>query len=101
VETGKSTVLPKLSTGDVPVQWAGGGKALLVSHRADPKNRLEVQVLKYELGSGRLSRMLEIAPVDTVGLSDVGKGVVTPDAHHYVYAAHQRLDELYLVAGLR
>jgi hypothetical protein len=100
VGTGAQTPLPKLPPEHYPHQWTSDGKALIVSRPRDG-DRVALDLLRFDLASGRLSPVLEIAPVDTVGMMGIKGGAVTPDAKHYVYSTSQRLDELYVIEGLR
>lgn len=100
VATGAQTPLPGLPEGAFPQQWTRDGKGLIVVKPADGE-RIAVEVLRYDIATRKLANVAEIAPVDTVGMVSLRGGIVTPDARHYVYSAHQRLDELYVVEGLR
>jgi len=100
VETGAVTPLSRLPTDYAPVQWTADGKALIVTHRRDDQ-RIAIDLARFELATGRLSPVGEVAPVDTVGMLGIKGGVITPDTKHYVYAVTQKLDELYVVEGLR
>jgi hypothetical protein len=62
---------------------------------------VSVELFRYELATRKLTKLLTIAPGDPVGMLGLRSGLTTSDAKHYVYAVHQRLDELYVIEGLR
>lgn len=100
VATGATTPLKGLPGDTYPQQWTRDGKGLIVVKPADG-DRIAVELLRYDIASGKLTKLAEIAPVDTVGMMGLKGGLVTPDAKHYVYSVSQKLDELYVVEGLR
>lgn len=100
VATGDTTPLKGLPADTYPQQWTSDGKGLIVAKPSDG-DRISIELLRYDIASGKLTKLAEIAPVDTVGMMGLKGGLVTPDAKHYVYAVSQRLDELYVIEGLR
>ncbi len=93
--------LEKLTPGDLPLQWSTDGKSLWLMRRPKANAEIGVQLLRYELATGKTTPMITIQPADPVGMGRIMQGVVTPDGRHYVYTANQQLDELYLIEGVR
>ena len=100
VASGKVSPLATLERGDIPVQWTTDGKSLLVVRRKNARELL-LTVVRLELATGKLIELYQLGPTDTVGISDLKNGVMTPDGKHYAYQAAQFIDELYVIDGLR
>lgn len=100
VATGALTPLKGLPKDHYPQQWTEDGKGLIVIKPAEG-DRVAVELMRYDIAGGRLTHLSTIAPVDTVGMMGLRGGLVTPSAKHYVYSTHQKLDELYVLEGLR
>ena len=101
VDSGKVSPLPTLERGDRPLQWTSDGKGLLVGRRKSAEEPLLVTVLRLDLVTGALKELYRLGPTDTVGISKLENGVMTPDGTHYAYEAAQYSDELYVIDGLR
>ncbi len=99
--TGEASRLAGFGKEDVPVQWTEDGKALWVARYANPYLKQEVQVFRYELATGKLELADALSPPDSAGIAEMRHLSLTPDGEHYVYTAHQMLDELYVLEGVR
>ncbi|MCC6334517.1 MAG: protein kinase [Myxococcales bacterium] len=100
LESGQKAPLRGLPPENYPQQWTEDGKGLIVT-RPNEGDEIAMQLWRFEIASGKSTLLASIAPVDTVGVMGLKKGLVTPDAKHYVYSTNQRLDELYVIEGLR
>lgn len=86
-----------LPVGEAVSAWGADSASLLVWNR----NRVPAEVDRLDLGSGRRTRVLTVAPPDPVGIQGMPILLVTPDASAYAYNLTRRLSELYLVEGLK
>ena len=93
-------VLERLVPGDLPVQWTADGKSLWLMRQPKLNAEISVQVLRYELATGKTIPVTTLHPADAVGMDHIRQGLLAPDGRHYVYTAHQSLDELYLIEGV-
>ncbi|MEW5743146.1 MAG: protein kinase [Myxococcota bacterium] len=100
VESGAQSPLSSLPSEHFPQQWTADGKGLIVIRPSDG-DELSAELLRFDIATGKRTLLASIAPTDTVGLMGLKSGLVTPDAKHYLYSVHQRLDELYVIEGLR
>lgn len=102
VETGEEKPLREIALGDFPMQWSPDGKALWLMRRPKPNSAtVGVELLRYELATGKTVPFAAIEPPDPVGMHHLKEGVLTPDGKHYVYTVNQQLDELFLLDGVR
>ena len=97
VQGGEPTALPGLTSGHRGIRWAPDGRSLFVQET----NKLPMQVLKYEVASGRLDLWKEVSPADAAGLAGSSRFVVTPDGRYYAYSYLRVLSYLQLVEGLK
>src|SRR5262249_42413475 len=100
VPRGDLNALSGLRRGDVPLQWSIDGRELLVV-RTREKDRARVDLLRYDLRTAKWQVESQGGPQDTVGIQNIRAGLITPDGKQFVYTAQQRLDELYVVEGLK
>ena len=56
-------------------------------------------ISRIDVASGRREAVKTLVPADPS--SRIGRVVVTPDGHYYVFDEVSRLSNLYLVKGLR
>jgi eukaryotic-like serine/threonine-protein kinase len=96
----RPTVITGLGLGEVPIQWSADGRAIYVRGPDD----FDVQVYRVELSDGRRKLWKEITP-DPVGLLGLevrpGGVKITPDGKSYVYTYWGKIDQLFLVEGLK
>jgi serine/threonine protein kinase len=97
---GEVNALPGLRRGDQLLQWSPDGRELFV-FRPTEKEFSSLQLLRYELGTSKSQVQDQCGPRDTVGIVGVRAGLITPDGKQFVYTAQQRLDELYVIEGLK
>src|SRR5215813_12170032 len=97
---GEVNALPGLRRGDQPLQWSPDGRELFV-FRPTEKEVSSLEVLRYDLGTAKWQVQDQCGPRDTVGVVGVRAGMITPDGKQFVYTARQRLDELYVIEGLK
>jgi serine/threonine protein kinase/Tol biopolymer transport system component len=81
-------------SGEIPVEWETGGKALFVWDRTWP-----ARIFRLDLETGRRELWKELA-VNPLGLL-YGNLVMTRDGQHYVYRLRRVLSELNVAEGLR
>ncbi|MFT3707051.1 MAG: protein kinase [Archangium sp.] len=93
--------LDALPSGDFPSQWTTDGKKLWVFRRPKDKNGLRIELLQFDLTSGKEVAMFSLGPADPVGMEHIKQGILTPDGSSYVYTVNQQLDDLYLIEGVR
>jgi Tol biopolymer transport system component len=79
-----------------PVQWSADGRTVYVRR----EGHMPLPVLRVDVQTGRKELWKELAPPDRAGVVWVDP-LVTPDGGGYVYTYHRRLDDLYLVEGLK
>ena len=82
------------------MQWTADGKSLWLMRQPKLNAEISVQVLRYELATGKTIPVTTLHPADAVGMDHIRQGLLAPDGRHYVYTAHQSLDELYLIEGV-
>lgn len=100
--TGPVRTLDQLPNGDFPIQWTTDAKKLWVMRKPkSTKVALRVELLQFDLATGKEVSMNTIGPADPVGMEHIKQGIVTPDGASYVYTVNQQLDELYLIEGVR
>jgi Tol biopolymer transport system component len=94
----KSTPIPGLEMGEVPIRWSTDGQALYVRASDD----FTTNIYRIDLSSGRRELRKEIVPdqVGFIGLEDRGVQI-TPDGKSYVYTYWTALRDLFLAEGLK
>ncbi len=102
VETGEEKPLKELARGDFPLQWTKDGKGLWIMRRPKPNTGIGVELLRYDLQSTKMTHVTWLEPPDPVGMLNIGNTpCLTPDGKQYVYMVTQKLDELFLIDGVR
>jgi dipeptidyl aminopeptidase/acylaminoacyl peptidase len=86
-----------LSPGDVPIRFAGDGKALFVS-RLD---EVPATIFRLDFAARRKEVWKKLAPSDPAGVGAVRVIRVSADGRSYAYSYYQALDGLFLVEGLK
>jgi serine/threonine protein kinase/Tol biopolymer transport system component len=95
----KSTPIPGLEMGEVPIQWSVDGRALYVLGSGD----FTTNIYRIDLSSRRRELRTDIVP-DPVGftfLETPGGIRITPDGKSYVYTYWTALRDLFLAEGLK
>jgi hypothetical protein len=85
----------KLFPEEIPVQWTADGQSLYVG-----KAGASLNVDCINLGTGRRVPWKTFHMPDPAGVR-IGVLVMTPDGGGYAYTYSRRLDNLYLVTGLK
>ncbi len=99
------TRIPYLSNGDWPVEFSRDGRFLFVIK--DDLQAIEnctQKVERLDLKTHRRESWLKLTPPDRVGAElDTGTSLVwlTPDGRYYLYGFKRKLQDLYLVEGLK
>ncbi len=97
---GEPRPVPGLAAGDQPLQWSRDGRFLYVADRSEGRTSSQ-KVYRVELATGSRVHWKALGPSDSVGVDDIQRVVMTPDAGAYCYSYLRRLGDLLLVEGLR
>lgn len=82
---------------DLLVGWTGDAKSLyLVSER-----ETAFQVFRVDIATGRRELWKTLVPPDRAGITAIYPIGITADDKHYAYSLQRRLDDLYLVSGIK
>ena len=95
----KSTPIPGLEMGEMPIQWSADGRALYVRG-----GDFTAGIYRIDLSTGRRELRKEIVPdrVGFLGLEVKPGGIqITPDGKSYVYTYWTALRDLFLAEGLK
>ena len=100
VDGTKSTPIPGLEMGEMPIQWSADGRALYVRSSGG----LATNIYRIDLSSGRRELRHNIVP-DQVGFLSLedspGRIQITPDGKSYAYTYWTALRDLFLAEGLK
>ncbi len=96
VDGGPANRLPSTQPGEVPVQWAPDGKALLVGKREVP-----ARVFTIDVASGQRNLFKTLSPADPTGLFSNAPPQFSRDLKSYVYTYQRYTSDLYIVEGLK
>jgi hypothetical protein len=88
--------LPRLSPGDIPVQWTSDGRGLLVAHGGG----LPWVVERLDLSTGTRTPATTIRAHDPAGLR-LSVFAISRDAKYYVHSYSRLLSNLVVVSGLK
>jgi WD40 repeat protein len=85
-----------IATGFSPLvlAWGRQGKSLLAQ-----LNSVSAELLRVDLETGRYKPWKELTPVDSMGVSGIGAGVLSEDERTFVYSFACDLSELFVVDG--
>ena len=97
VEGGEPRVVPGTSKDDIAIRWTADGQALYVLSRA----ALPARVERVDVATGTRQPWLELAPPDPAGVQSLGPVHMSADGKAYVYSYRRKLDQLFVVDGLR
>jgi tRNA A-37 threonylcarbamoyl transferase component Bud32/dipeptidyl aminopeptidase/acylaminoacyl peptidase len=97
VEGGEPRVVPGTSKDDIAIRWTADGQALYVLSRA----ALPARVERVAVANGERQPWLELTPPDPAGVQSIGPVHVSADGKAYVYSYRRKLDQLFVVDGLR
>jgi Tol biopolymer transport system component len=93
VAGGTPRALPALESGDVPIQFADGGRAVFVS----TFGKVPAVLTKVDLTTETRTFWREVMPPEASGLINVGPVWPTPDGRTIVYSHARLLSDLYIV----
>ena len=97
VDGGETRVVPGTSKDDIAIRWAADGQALYVLSRA----ALPARVERVAVATGERQPWLELTPPDPAGVQSIGPVHMSADGKAYVYSYRRKLDQLFVVDGLR
>lgn len=97
VEGGEPRIVPGTSKDDIAIRWTADGRALYVLSRA----ALPARVERVDVASGVRQPWLELTPPDPAGVQSIGPVHMSADGKAYVYSYRRKLDQLFVVDGLR
>ena len=91
------TPIPGMQVGDHPAHWSADGKSYyFIRPRA-----ARAQIMKVELGTGRISLWKEIGPADPAGVYDLYGLHIADDDKSYFYSYVRGVNDLYLMEGMK
>jgi len=94
---GEARVVPGTTTDDVPIRWTADGKAIFVRSVSG----VPAKVDRVDVATGARTAWLELVPPDPAGVQGIGPIHMSADGRSYVYSYRRKLDQLYVVRGLR
>ena len=97
VEGGEPRVVPGTSLDDIAIRWTADGRGLFVQRRA----ALPARVERVDVATGERKPWLALVPPDPAGVQGIGPIHMSADGRAYVYSYRRKLDQLYVVEGLR
>ncbi len=89
--------VPETSLEDVAIRWAADGRSLYVQRRAGLPARVE----RVDIATGAREPWLELTPPDPAGVHGIGPIHMSADGRTAVYSYRRKLDQLFVVEGLR
>ena len=97
IEGGEPRVVPGTSKDDIAIRWTADGQALYVLSRP----ALPARVERVDVATGARQPWLELTPPDPAGVQSMGPVHLSADGKAYVYSYRRKLDQLFVVDGLR
>jgi Tol biopolymer transport system component len=94
---GEGRVVPRTTREDIPIRWTADGRALFVQVVASVPARVE----RLDVTTGERRPWLQLTPPDPAGVQGIGPIQLSEDGRSYVYSYRRKLDQLYVVGGLR
>ena len=94
---GEPRRVPGTSLEDVPIRWAADGRSLFVQRRTGLPARVE----RVDIVTGVHEPWLELTPPDPAGVHGIGPIHLSSDGRTAVYSYRRKLDQLFVVEGLR
>ena len=94
---GEARRVPGTSLEAVPIRWAADGRSLFVQRRTGLPARVE----RVDIATGAREPWLELTPPDPAGVHGIGPIHLSADGRTAVYSYRRKLDQLYVVEGLR
>ena len=97
VDGGEPRVVPGTSRDDIAIRWSADGRAVFVQSRA----ALPARVERVDVATGERRPWLELTPPDPAGVQSIGPVHLSADGKAFVYSYRRKLDQLFVVDGLR
>ena len=97
VAGGEPRAIPGPAEAGEIIGWTADSSSLYVAE----EERTRARVFKRDVATGKRELWREIQPVDTTGLVDTIRPLITPDGRVYAYTCHRWEGTLYLVEGLK
>jgi eukaryotic-like serine/threonine-protein kinase len=97
IDGASPSTVPGTSRGDVAIRWSADGRSIFVQHGSGVPARVEL----VDVASGRRTLWRELTPPDPAGVSAIGPIAISADGRAYVYSYRRKLDQLFVVEGLR
>jgi hypothetical protein len=94
---GEARAVPGTTPDDIPIRWTADGKAIFVRSVSGVPSKVE----RVEVATGARTPWLELVPPDPAGVQGIGPIHMSADGRSYVYSYRRKLDQLYVVRGLR
>jgi Tol biopolymer transport system component len=94
---GEARVVPGTSLDDIAIRWTADGRALFVQRSSGVPARIE----RMDVATGERRPWLELVPPDPAGVQGIGPIHMSADGRAYVYSYRRKLDQLWVVEGLR
>jgi dipeptidyl aminopeptidase/acylaminoacyl peptidase len=97
VDGGEPHIVPGTSKDDIAIRWTADGRAIYVLSRS----ALPARVERVDVATGERQPWLELTPPDPAGVQSIGPVHMSADGKAYVYSYRRKLDQLFVVDGLR
>ena len=97
IDGGETRVVPGTSKDDIATRWAADGQALYVMSRA----ALPARVERVAVATGERQPWLELTPPIPPACRASAPLHMSADGKAYVYSYRRKLDQLFVVEGLR
>jgi hypothetical protein len=85
-----------LIPGEVPIRWTNDARFLYVFCRGE----LSAKIHQLNISTGERSVSKELMPMDSTGVHEILRVLVTPTLTSHVFTYSRELSELYMVQGL-
>jgi Tol biopolymer transport system component len=95
--TGNPQTIPGLEADEVPAAWSSDSR-FLYCYRL---GRVPASIFRVEVATGRRTEWKKLVPPDPIGVTLVAGILFSADMKSYAYSINRRLDNLYLVEGLK
>jgi eukaryotic-like serine/threonine-protein kinase len=97
VDEGAPRPLASLAADDRPVQWSPDGRLLFVRRRSSWPPVID----RVDMVTGQRQLWRVVSPADPVGVDEVSRILITPDAKSYCHDYLRWVSQLFIVDGLR
>ncbi len=94
---GPARAVPGTSLEDIAIRWAADGRSLFVQRRTGLPARID----RVDVETGARHLWAELTPPDPAGVQGIGPIHLSADGRTQVYSYRRKLDQLFVVEGLR